>query len=292
MTPGGVIPDWVLSLVAAATLFVVLLDLGIAIVAGEFRWVLHRPLLMARAMFAVLIAVPAIVWLTTTVFELPRSAEIGMMLIAITPGAPVALRNAVKAGGHRVFASALQIAIAVSAIFSIPLWIAGLDEYYAGSASVDPRHLGRQVVAAQLLPLALGVAMRSWLPRASLRLEPSLQRVGSILLVVLLALVLVDVHEMVLGAGVRVGAAIVAATVLALLVGHLLGGPYEATRTATAISSASRNAGLALLVATLNNAAPAIVATVIAYFVLSGGTVIAYALWRRHHACATMTRKP
>ncbi len=288
MTLGNVIPDWMLSLVAAATLFVVMLDLGIVIVPGEFRWVIRRPLLMARALFAVLIAVPVIVWVVATTFELPRSVEIGMMLIAITPGAPIALRNSLNAGGHRAFAPALQIAVACSAIVSIPAWIAGLDEYYAGAASVDPRHLGRQVVVAQLLPLALGLAMRRWLPRASARLEPVLQRVGSLLLVLLLALVLVDVHEMVIGAGMRAAAAIIAATVLALLVGHLLGGPDETTRTATAISSASRNTGLALLVATLNNAAPAIIATVLAYFVLSGTTVIAYALWRRHQAFATI----
>ena len=39
--------------------------------------------------------------------------------------------------------------------------------------------------------------------------------------------------------------------------------------------------GIALLVVALNKAAPAIVATVLAYFVLSAFTIIPYVFWRR-----------
>ena len=62
--------------------------------------------------------------------------------MAISPGAPVALRRSLGAGGHRSFAPALQIAVALLAVVSMPLSIAALDEYYGGQATVDPRHLG------------------------------------------------------------------------------------------------------------------------------------------------------
>jgi bile acid:Na+ symporter, BASS family len=280
MTLGGIIPDWLLSISAAITLFVVMFDLGIAIVPVEFRWVAARPAVFARALFSVLVAVPALVWIVARVFDIPRSAEIGMMLMAIAPGAPVALRRSLDAGGHRAFAPALQILLAFLAIASMPLWIAGLNEYYAGSAAIDPRELARQVFFAQLLPLGLGMAARRFMPGASARIGPVVHRAATILLTLLLVLALIDVAHTVVTAGVRVGAAVVTATLVALAAGHVLGGPEPATRTATAISSAARNGGLALLVAALNNAAPAIVATVLAYFVLSALTVIPYAIWR------------
>jgi hypothetical protein len=47
------------------------------------------------------------------------------------------------------------------------------------------------------------------------------------------------------------------------------------------VTSALRNGGLALLVAALNHAQPAVVATVLAYFVISALTVIPYVTWRR-----------
>jgi predicted Na+-dependent transporter len=279
VTLGGVVPGWVLSITAAATLFVVMFDLGIAIVPVEFRWVMQRPGLVARALFCVLVAVPALVWLVAHAFAVPRSAEIGMMLMAIAPGAPVALRRSLDAGAHRAFAPALQILLAFLAIVSMPLWIAFLNHFYAGEASIDPRELARQVFFAQLLPLGLGMAARKLLP-ASVRIEPALHKLGSILLAVLLVLALVDVYQTVIGAGVGVGAAVVVATMLALACGHLMGGPDPTTRTSTAISSAARNAGLALLVAALNNASPAIIAAVLAYLVLSAFTVIPYVVWR------------
>ena len=104
------------------------------------------------------------------------------------------------------------------------------------------------------------------------------------MLILLTVLALVNVWQIVIGAGVRVAIAVVAVTSLALAAGHALGGPDAATRTATAISSAMRNTGLALLVATINEASPAIVATVLAYFVLSALTVIPYVIWRRRTA--------
>jgi BASS family bile acid:Na+ symporter len=166
----------------------------------------------------------------------------------------------------------------------MPLSIAAFDEYYGGSATVDPRHLARQVFTAQLLPLSLGMLTRRFAAARAARLEPRLRRLGGILLIVLVVLALIDIWEVVVGAGLRVTLAIVIVTVLALAVGHLLGGPHPATRTATAISSAARNPGLALLVATLNRASPAIAATILAYLVIAALTLVPYVIWRQRVA--------
>ena len=80
--------------------------------------------------------------------------------MAISPGAPMALRNALGAGGHRGFAPSLQIAVALLAALSMPLSIAALDRYYEGAATVTPLQVAKQVFAAQLLPLALGMVLR------------------------------------------------------------------------------------------------------------------------------------
>jgi bile acid:Na+ symporter, BASS family len=280
----GVVPEWLLSAVAVATLLTIMFDLGLAIVPGEFRWVAQRPGLLGKSLFAVLVAVPALAWLVVRLFELPRAAEIGIMLMAISPGAPVALRRSLGAGGHRTFAPALQIAVAVVAVVSMPLWIAALDEYYGGSATAAPQHLARQVFMAQLLPLGLGMLVRHFAASPAAWLEPKLRKLGGILLIVLLALVVIDIWQVVVGTGLRVSLAIVIVTGLALGFGHALGGPDPATRTAVAISSAARNPGLALLVATLNAAAPPITATVLVYILVAACTLIPYIRWRRRAA--------
>jgi len=286
MPATGVLPEWLLPAMAVAAIFVVMLDLGLAIVPGESRWVARRPGLLARALFAVLVAVPALAWIIARLADLPREVEIGIMLMALSPGAPVTLRRSIAAGGHPAFAPALQIAVTALAVITMPLWIAGFDEYYGGNATVEPRDLAHQVLVAQLAPLALGMLLRRLAPGLAARIEAGLTRLGGILLAMLVVLALVDFWPEVSGAGLRAVAAIVALSILALAVGHLLGGPDPATRTATAIAAALRNPGLALLVATLNHAPARVNATVLAYVVVAALTVFIYVAWRRRWATA------
>jgi bile acid:Na+ symporter, BASS family len=283
----GAIPEWWLTIVAAATIFTIMFDLGLGIALRQFRWVWQHPGLIARALFCVLVAVPALAVLVARTFELARPVQIGIVLMAISPGAPVALRRSLAAGGHRSFAPALQILLALLAVVSIPLSIALLNEVYAGQASIAPGDVAKQVLVAQLLPLGLGVALRNAWPAFAAQLEPRVARVGTLMLIGFVALAIVDIWQPVVEAGSRIVLAIVTITWLALGAGHLLGGPDETTRTAVAISSAARNAGLALLVATLNAAAPEISATALAYLLISAIAIVPYAVWRRRAAAAS-----
>ena len=129
-----------------------------------------------------------------------------------------------------------------------------------------------------------------WALRAGIRpLEPAIRTLASVLLLTLVVLVLVDVWETIGEAGLRVAGVVIAITMLSLAAGHGLGGPDPTTRTATAIFSGARNAGLALLVATLNAAAAPVVAAVLATVVLSAFTIVPYAMWRRRAAVAAPT---
>ncbi len=281
MPPGGAIPEQFLTIAAAATVFAVMFDLGLGIVPREFRWVWQHPGLILKGLFSVLVAVPALALLVTRAVDFPRSVEIGIVLMAISPGAPVALRRSLDAGGHAAFAPALQILVAILAVVSMPLSIAALNAFYAGNASIAPEVLAWQVFVAQLLPLSLGMLARRAFPAQALRFGPRLTRLANLLLIVLTLLVLVDVWNVIIGAGLRVAIVIAILTALALAVGHWLGGPDPTTRTAVAVSSAARNPGLALLVAALNHASPEINATILAYLVVAAAIVLAYVLWRR-----------
>jgi BASS family bile acid:Na+ symporter len=277
----GVIPDWLLSAVVAGTVFAVMFTVGLSIVLGELKWIWQRPAPMVRGLFAVLIAVPALALVISRALELPRFSEIGLVLMAIAPGAPVALRRSLEAGGHRAFAPSLQIGVAVLAVISMPLSIAALNHLYGGHASISPWDVARQVCVAQLLPLGLGMAVRKIGAPLAARIEPRLRRISMILLIAALVLVLIDAWGTLVNAGPRVLAAIVLAFGAALAVGHWLGGPEPAMRTAVAISSAARNPGLALLVATVNHAPPEVTVVILAYLVVAVFGIVPYIAWRR-----------
>lgn len=289
MSPGGIVPGMLMSVVAFATVFSVMFVVGLGIAPREFRWVWQHPALIAKGLFAVLIAVPAIALVVTRAFELSRPVEIGIVLMAIAPGAPVALRRSLGAGGHHSFAPALQILVAMLAVVSMPMTIALLNDVYSGHASIDPMHLAKQVFMVQLLPLGLGMLFRGVWPTAAAWLEPKLARVATAMLLLLGALAVVDIGHVVVAAGPRIVLAIATVTALALAAGHSLGGADPGTRTAIAISSAARNPGLALLVASLNAAPPEITATILAYLLVSALTMIPYVFWRRRAGGAAGT---
>jgi bile acid:Na+ symporter, BASS family len=286
MSAGGPIPGWVLDVFAVGTVFTVMFSVGLGVVFADLQVVWQRAGLILRALFSVLVAVPAIALIVTRFLDLPRVVEVGIVLMSISPGAPVALRRSLGAGGHRAFAPSLQICVALLATFSMPLSIAALNEVYAGRASISAWDVAKQVFVAQLLPLALGMTVRRFRAELARRLEPKLARAGNLLLLVFVAVVLVNVWEVTMNAGIRIWPAILVITAAALAVGHLLGGPDPATRTAVAITSALRNPGLALLVANFNRWPPLIMGTVLAYVLVAVVVVILYAMWRRRASAA------
>lgn len=284
MPVDGPIPENIFTLVAAATIFTVMFDLGLKIAASDYAWAGRHVRSLLKGLFAVLVAVPAMAVIVTDAFGLPRAAMVGIVLMALSPGAPVALRRSLAAGGEASFAPILQVAVAALAIVSMPLSIAALNEYYAGQAVVSPRELARQVFFAQFLPLGLGVLARRILPVPAARAEPGVTRVATTLLLVLAFLAIVNTWQVVIGAGPRAALCVVLITLLALALGHALGGPHPQTRTAVAISCAVRNPGLALVVASVNNAPATVTATIVAYLVFAALTVLPYVVWRRRTA--------
>ena len=274
------IPTW-LALLVGATVFTVMLSLGLLLGREQIAAALQRRVVLAAVLFAVFIPVPATAVLIVKLFGLKGVVAAGILLMAISPGAPVALLRSVAAGGHRAFASSLQIAAVMLAVVSMPLTIAALDQLYEGAASITPWEVARQVFLAQLAPLGLGFALRHASAPVAARLQPRLKRIGTVLLFVTVLIVLIDVWETTVTAGFRVLTAIALITCAALAVGHFLGGPEPAMRTAVAITSAARNTGLALLVAALNAAPPAIDGTILAYLVVSALAIAPYSAWRR-----------
>ena len=274
-------PAWLFPACVAATVFCVMFAIGLGIAPRELRQVWNAPGPLARGLFVVLVAVPALALVIVRSLSLPIAVQAGILLMAIAPGAPIALRRSIAASGHRAFAPALQVCVALLAVVSMPLSIAALDEVYGANVTVDPIEVMRQVFVAQLVPLGLGTACKGLFSRTADRLEPWVARTGTLLLLLTLVLGVGSLGEATLRAGPLGLAACAASTLAALAAGHLLGGPAAETRSAVAIIAAARNPGLALLVASVNEADPRVIATILAYLVLSILLISAYMLWRR-----------
>jgi len=271
----------VVSAAAMAAIWAFMFHLGTTLDARDYRAAWREPALMVKALFCTLVAVPLVAVALARAFELPRAAQIGVVLMAIAPGAPIALRRALRAGGDTRFAVSLQATLAAACIVSMPLSVAAFDEVFAGKAAVDPLQLAWQVVLSQALPLALGLAARRLAPAAMERAEPALDALAGALMALLIVLALLEVWRPVMQAGARVAAAAAVICACALAIGHALGGPRAATRRALAVACGARNVGFALIVATMNGGSAAMVAAMLAYLVVAAVVVTPYVAWQR-----------
>jgi BASS family bile acid:Na+ symporter len=211
----------------------------------------------------------------------------GILLMAISPGAPVALRRAIEAGGHSAFAPALHLAIVISAVATVPASLAILDAIYEKSFSVSPLDVARQVFLAQILPLGLGAALRAFRPGIAQRIQPGLARASNLMLLALGLVLLVAFRRMLEDIGWAPFIAGAALSACALIVGATFAGTDAAVRPAGAVAAAMRNPGLALLIAAVNKLPVAVVASVFGYALGLALVVTAFVLWQGRRRTAT-----
>lgn len=244
------------ALLVTITLFCVMLALGLSLRPQSMHHWRSRPGLPVRVLLGSCLLVPVVALLLLQLpwsWQLSRPARHAIALMAVCPSAPLALRKVGVSGGDRQLAALLQVSAAVAAIVSIPLLALLFRQTFDQDGwLIRPLEVALQVGRAQVLPLLLGVLLRHRMPRLAERIERPLERLANGLLVLLLVVVLLKAGPALLATvpaepGALLAMAAVAAISLAL--GRWLGGRDPGEGLTTALVTAMRNPGLALLFA-------------------------------------------
>ena len=275
-----IIPLWLVNLLSFVTVFSVMTSIGTTIAPGECFEYIRSPRLLIRALIIVLVVVPAIGIAASFAFGLSLPEKVGIILMVIAPGAPLALRRALGSGGDAGFAPTLQIAVAILAVPAVPLWVIIGNSILGTHEIADVAAVARQVFLAQLLPLVVGAVVKRVAPITGSRIGTAFGRAGGVLLIAALASQVVDLHSVILAAHPWPVVVAAVTTIAALLLGRLIGHPAPEVRHAVAIAGALRNVGLALLVATTSRAPPVVQVVIVSYALTAIIIVTAYILLR------------
>ena len=271
---------WI-SPLAGLTVFTVMLSLGLLLEREQIVAALRQRVLLAAVVFAVLVPVPALAVIVVKFFGLRGAVAGGIVLMAISPGAPIALRRAIQAGAGLGFAPTLHLAIVILAVVTVPLSVMLMSWIFSVRFAISPLDVARQVFFAQLLPLGIGAALRAWRPAMTARIEPRLAALSNVMLVALALLCLIALGSRFAAIGWAPFIAGVGLTLCALTAGTLFAGRDASVKPAAAVAAAMRNPGLALLIATRNSAPPDVTAAVFEYALGLTIVIIVFVVWRK-----------
>jgi bile acid:Na+ symporter, BASS family len=242
-----------MELVTAAFNLVLVVFIGSTMLAAglgtrftDLVSVLRRGSLLALVLAANLVVVPLLGWGVAWLFGLSTAATIALILVASSPGAPFGAKVAMIQRGDVLTGSTLQVVLAAIGSVTFPV-TANLLLVWAGvgdDLALPVGDLVRSVAILQLVPFAVGLALRHWSSDTAARWAPSAQRVSTIAFVAVLVLGLGSSWEQIVSLlGSRTLLAAGVFTILAGLTGALLATGGQVRRTTMGGLAPLRNAG-------------------------------------------------
>jgi bile acid:Na+ symporter, BASS family len=261
---------------AQLTLFVLMLGMGLNLTIRQLSYLWNKPGLLIRVLLASFVLVPLAAAIVVGILPLSTPVRIGIALMSITPGAPLIYRKISKMGWNATLAASYQVTVSLLAIVFIPVLTVTLNNLYPNQGIVTPLEVFKQILAVQMIPLAIGLAIRAGIPDLAEEMEDFVSRIGNVMFLALGVLILIKGLEQVLNAGILPLLAIALIAAASLAIGHFLGGTDSSDRATLAIANATRNPGLALVITVLNFTKAAILPTIIVYALVSAIAVALY----------------
>lgn len=269
------------ALLVLLKLFVTIIIFGIGLdsTPRDAIRLFRHPGLLLRSLLAMYVLVPLAAVLLVWLLPLPAGVEAGLLVLAVSAGAPLLPRKLLGIGdGAYIFS--LVVVSSVLAVVFVPLWLEILIPLFPRLPHLAPHQAALVLGESFFLPLLAGMVIRWLLPKFAAWTGGRLVGLaGLALTVTALALLAVNWHVAleVRWPGV---AALAVLILISLIVGHLVGGSNEEDRTALAVACATRHIGVAVVVAT---AMPGVRAAVVisVYIAISVAVTLPYMRWRR-----------
>ena len=280
-----------LPLLLKASIALTVVTFGLRATPGDATSLLRDPARLSRSMLAVVLLMPLFAIAVALLFDLHPAVKIALVALAVSPVPPLVPKKVLKAGGDATYMIGLLVAASVVSIVTIPVAMELLQRAFGVPLAMSAGAIALLVVTSVLAPLALGIAIRRLAPTFAQRIVGPVAIVATVMLlagVLPLLLKAVPVAVSLIGNGTL--AAMVAFVVVAIVTGHLLGGPRPDERTVLAVATASRHPAVAMAIAHANFPDQRMVGAAVVLYLLVGGVLSAlYLKWSARRASAPAT---
>lgn len=250
----------VITQLLVVALALVMFGLGLSLSTQDFTRLLKYPKAVAIALVLQVIALPMACYGLIVALQVPPLYAVGLMLLAASPGGISANLFSHLFGGNVAMNISLTAVNTVLSIVSLPLISNWAISTFAKTGQVVPMQFGKlvEVIAIVLLPVALGMWVRTRKPVLAARSERPMKIFSGAVLAVVSLGALTKEWATLTSTFADVGVAVVAFNLVSLLMGYFLSrsaGLDKPMATAISFEIGIHNSTLAIFIAlaVLNN---------------------------------------
>ena len=270
-----------MAIVAQCALGLIVASIGMRAQARDVMAAMRNTKLVLKGLLAVNIIVPIVALAITAILPINPVVRIGIVVMAVSPMAPLVQMKMWKGGLDTSRAIGLYVALILSAILFVPATVALFSALYPGEVSISVAAVAKMVSITTLLPVGVGLAIGNWAPDFARRAAPIVMILGFLAVLLLAGLILYGQGGAMLGLlGDGTLLAIAITIAVGLVAGHRLGRPNPANSDALAMAAGTRHPGIAALIVNANFTDPRVMLTVLLFLLTGIIMTVAYLVWQ------------
>ena len=282
--------DLLIKVILPASLFVIMLGMGLALKPLDFKMVMVRPKAVALGVFAQMVILPLMAYLIVTAFGLSGAVAVGVMILALCPGGTTSNLYTYLAKGDIALSVTLTSVVSLLAPFTVPVMIVLFMGLLMGDGQQVELPVIKtiiQLIVITILPISIGMFIHHKKPEFSAKAEQPVKIFSVLFLLFIVILIVVQNIDQMGAYFAQAGLAALVLNIACLSVGYgiaKLAKLNEAQSKAIAIEVGFQNGTLAIVIALslLQNTEMSIAATCYSLIMFVTGAVFAWLLNRKN----------
>ncbi|WP_418140654.1 bile acid:sodium symporter family protein [Marinobacter sp. MA] len=235
-------------------LFIIMIGIGMTLTIRDFRQVAVYPKGMIVGTVAQILVMPLIAFMLATLLAVPPAIAVGLVIIAACPGGTTSNLFVLLSRGNIALSIVLTVSASLITILTLPLFTNIALQHYMGTEEdiVLPvwKTIG-MLVGIVLLPVAIGMVVRTRNPEVARKAESIVSIFGGIVLAVLIVALVYGVRDQIWELLKQAGPATILLNVAGIGLGLAAGrlaGLTQRESLAVAVELGVKNGTIALMV--------------------------------------------
>lgn len=278
--------DLLIKVVLPASLFIIMLGMGLSLKPVDFKMVLSRPKAMALGLIAQMVMLPLLAYLIVVLLGLEGAVAVGLMILALCPGGTTSNLYTYLAKGDVALSVSLTSVVSLIAPFTVPVLIIFFMDLIMGQEQAIELPVIKtiiQLVVITIIPISIGMVINHLKPGISHKAEKPVKIFSMVFLFLIVAGIVAKNISQMETVFAAAGLATLILNVACMVMGYGLAKIAqlnEAQSKAIGIEVGFQNGTLAILIALtlLENTEMAIAATCYSILMFMTGALFAWVL--------------